>query len=268
MALLRPLISLWRQKYLIRQLAKREISARYRGSILGFLWPFISPLVMLGVYTIVFGVVFKAKWSDEAGSGLADYAVQLYAGLVVFQVFQECVARAPTLITAVPNYVKKVVFPLEVLPVSVLLAALFHGVISTVILLVFNGAVNHTLHWTLVWLPLVWLPLLGFSIGCTWLVSAIGVYVRDIQHVVSLGLQVLFFATPILYPLSRAPDRLRWLLRLNPLCDIIANQRAVLVEGVPPCWTALGIGLVCGVVIAAAGYAFFMHTKRGFADVV
>jgi lipopolysaccharide transport system permease protein len=265
---LRPFRNLWQNRYLIRQLAKREIAARYRGSCLGFLWPFLVPLVMLAVYTCIFGVIFKATWSEDSSSGLADYAVQLFAGLVVFQVFQECVARAPTLIIEVPNYVKKVVFPLEVLPLSILMAAVFQGVISSLILLAFNFMVNHTVHTSVVWLPVVWLPLLAWCVGVVWIVAAIGVYVRDVQHVVVLGLQILFFATPILYPLTKVPPRFVPLLQLNPLSGIIANQRSVLIAGTLPSWSTLVVGFLSGAVVAGVGYAFFMHTKKGFADVI
>lgn len=260
--------TLHRHRYLVGQLARREIAERYRGTLLGFIWPFLTPLAMLCIYTAVFGGIFRSSWPGQEGTGLAGYAVMLYGGLVVFQVFSECVNRAPMLIVSVPNYVKKVVFPLEVLPVTALITALFHGMINVLVLLIVHAVVNHTFVWTVLLLPLAWLPLGAWCLGLLWWLSALGVYLRDILHAVALGLQVLFFASPILYPLERVPAALRPWLQLNPLTPLIDAQRRVLLGGQPPAWGSWALSLGTGLLVMWSGFLFFRHVRKGFSDVL
>ncbi len=260
--------SLKRHHYLIAQLARREISERYRGTLLGFVWPFLTPLSMLCIYTAVFGGIFKASWPGQEDTGLAGYAVMLFSGLIVYQVFSECANRGPLLILSVPNYVKKVVFPLEILPVSAVIGALFQGAINILVLLLVHAAVNHTIVWTIVLLPIVWLPLAAWCLGMLWWLSALGVYLRDIQHGVAIGLQVLFFASPILYPLERVPAAARPWLQLNPLTAMIDAHRSILIEGALPAWTPWFLSLAAGVLVMWSGFAFFRHVRKGFADVL
>ena len=260
--------NLWSHRNLIRQFIRREIEGRYRGSFLGLFWSFVTPLVLLLIYTFVFGVVFKARWPTSRSASLGEFAVILFCGLTTFTIFSETINRASTLIISVPNYVKKVVFPLEILPASVLGAALFHGTISLAILLVANGIINRTLHWTLVLLPLVLLPLIFLSLGLSWFLASLGVFIRDINYIVTLVIQVLFYASAIMYPLDRIGQPYQTVLRLNPLTSAIENVRRVVLWGILPSWTGLLMWLLATGTLMVLGYAWFMKTKKGFADVI
>jgi len=259
--------SLWGQRELIRQFVKREVIGRYRGSYLGIFWSFLNPLFMLIVYTFVFSVVFNAKWGSGSGSKL-EFAMVLFAGLTTFNIFAECVNRAPGLIVNNVNYVKKVVFPLEILPVVALGSALVQAVISLglllVALLIFLGVFN----WTIVFLPLVLLPLLLLSLGLGWFFASLGTYFRDIGHVVAIVVQILMFMTPIFYPVNAVPPRLLWVVYLNPINFVVEDMRKIFIWGQFPNWYWLGGGTLLGVVIAVLGYAWFQKTRGGFADVL
>lgn len=259
---------LWRHRYLIRQLTWREVTGRYRSSALGFLWSLVTPLVMLSLYTFVFGLVLKARWPGTRAGNLAEFGLMLFAGLTAFSLFSECVSRAPGLIASSPNYVKKVVFPLEVLPVSVLGSALFHTAISALILIVAQQLVSGTPVWTAVFLPLVLLPLVCLALGVSWFLASLGVFLRDIGHTVTLVMQVLFFMTPIFYSQEAMPTRLQFLIRLNPLAPIVNNMRRVSVLGQPPRWEGLAFSMVVGLVVLCLGHAWFAKSKRAFADVI
>lgn len=260
--------NLWRQRDLIRQFTRREVEGRYKGSFLGLFWSFVNPLVMLLIYTFVFGVVFKSKWPNAKTGSLSEFAVTLFCGLIAFNIFGECIGRASALVTSVPNYVKKVVFPLEILPISALGAALFHGAVSLSILLVANLLMNGVLQWTLVLLPLVLLPLICLTLGLTWFLASLGVFVRDIGYTVALVVQVLFFLTPIFYAVESIPEPYRSVIGLNPLAPIVEDFRRVVLWGAQPNWGALTMLLVvCGAVMLL-GYAWFMKTKKAFGDVL
>ncbi len=263
-----PFYNLLLHRDLLGQFVRREIQGRYRGSYLGIVWSMVTPLLMLIIYTFVFSVVFKARWRLEGNANPGEFAVTLFAGLIAFNVFAECVNRAPMLIVASPNYVKKVVFPLEVLPASVLGSALFHGLLSTAILMAGELLILGAISPSVLLLPLAALPLIGVCLGLGWFLASFGVYVRDVSYAVSLATQGLFFLTPIFYPLDAVPQDFRPILRLNPMTDVVDGFRRVLVWSQPldwPIWltmTALS-GVVC-----LLGYAWFMKTKVGFADVI
>ncbi len=260
---------LWRYRDLCWQLTWREVTGRYRSSLLGFGWSFITPLVTLTAYTFVFGLVFKARWPQaSSSSGLTEFGLALFAGLVAFTFFAECLTRAPGIITASPNYVKKVVFPLEVLPVSVVGSALFHAGISALVLVVAHQVLQGSIEWTALLLPIVFLPLTMLALGTTWFLASVGVFFRDAGHTVVLVSQVLMFMTPVFYPIQAVPPQFRPVLQLNPLTTLIENTRRVTVQSLPPDWRALGISMVIGIAAAAFGYAWFASTKRGFADVI
>ena len=259
---------LWARRDLILQLTMREITGRYRSSSLGVVWSLITPLVTLLLYTFVFGVVFKARWPGTANENLAEYGLLLFAGITAFSIFSESVTRAPGLITGSPNYVKKVVFPLEVLPVSVVGSALFHMLISTGLLVVGAWFLLGTLSATLWLLPVVLLPLACLSLGLAWILASLGVYLRDIGHTVGLVTQVLFFTTPIFYAVETVPDRYRWVMAINPLTPLVENMRRVSVLGMFPDWPSLAISMAIGLVVLCVGHAWFGVTKRGFADVL
>jgi lipopolysaccharide transport system permease protein len=256
------------RRELIRQFTLREVQQRYRGSYLGILWALITPLLTLAVYTFVFSVIFKARWGGSESEGFMGFALTLFSGLIAFNVFSECATRAPTLIVSNPNYVQKVVFPLEILPVSVMGSALIHSLIGLGIVLAGLLISSGELHWTLLYLPLVYLPLVAFTLGVSWFLASLGVFVRDVRNFVGVIVQILFFLTAIFYPLSAVPEAVRLLFRLNPLATIVDNFRRVVVWGLPPDWPWLGgVTLVSGLVMMG-GYMWFMKIKRAFADVI
>lgn len=260
--------NLWRQRELITQFTRREIEGRYRGSFLGLIWSFVTPLILLLIYTFVFGVVFKARWPQARTDSLGEFALVLFCGLIGFNVFSECVTRAPTLILGVPNYVKKVVFPLEILVVSGLGTALFHGLITLSILLTVNLLINGVVQWTLLFLPLVALPLVFLSLGLGWFFASLGVFIRDINYVVALLVQVLFFITPIFYPTEAIPEPFRLAILYNPLTFVVDNSRAVVLWGNTPDWAGLLLWVLASALVMQLGYAWFMATKKAFADVI
>jgi lipopolysaccharide transport system permease protein len=255
-------------RYLIREFTVREIVGRYKGARLGLLWSMVNPLLMLAVYTFVFSVVFKAKWGLTGGDSRIEFALTMFCGMVVYQVFAECAGRAPGLIVSNTSFVKRTVFPLEILPIAVLGAALFHAAVSLLILIVGAGIAIHSTSLTLICLPIVLLPVALLGLGFGWLLASLGVFIRDVGQVIGVLLQVLFFMTPIFYPLSAVPPRFRWVLRINPLTEVVTNARRAVLWGTWPDWAALGVVTVVAAAIAQLGYAWFMKTKRGFADVL
>jgi lipopolysaccharide transport system permease protein len=260
--------NLWRHRDLIRQFTRREIEGRYKGSFLGLFWSFINPLVLLLIYTFVFGVVFKARWPNAKTDNLGEFAITLFCGLICFNIFSDSINRAPGMIINFPNYVKKVVFPLEILVVSTLGSALFHALISLSILLAANLLINGTIQWTLVLLPLVVLPLVFLSLGLGWFLASLGVFIRDISYTVALAVQVLFFVTPIFYPLDAIPEPFQTLVRLNPLTSIVENSRRVILWGWMPSWIGWVSWVLATGMLMVLGYAWFMKTKKAFADVI
>ncbi len=259
--------SLWDNRELIMQLTRREVLSRYRGSILGLAWSFFNPLVMLVLYTFVFSVVFKARWGPGDESK-ADFAIVLFAGLIIHGLFAECVNRAPSLILANANYVKKVVFPLEILPWVAAGSALFHSAVSTAVLLAAQLAFQHALAWTVVFLPIVLVPLLLATMGLAWFLSSIGVYVRDIGQTIGIFTTVLLFLSPVFYPVDALPENYRILLLLNPLTPVIGDARRVLIWGEAPDWAGSMLYSAASFAVAWLGFWWFQRTRRGFADVV
>ena len=259
--------SFWRNRSLILALSKREIIGRYRGSFLGIFWSFFNPLFMLAVFTFVFSVVFQARWGGGSGSK-TEFALVLFAGLIVFNLFAECINRAPGLILANLNYVKKVVFPLEILPWVALGSAMFHAMIS---LGVWVTAYNFLFGWphaTALLLPLVFLPLALLIMGLSWMLASLGVYLRDVSQIVGILTTVLMFLSPIFYPVSALPEAYRPFLLLNPLMPAIEQARNVLFWGKIPDMTMLGVYFLATTCIAWLGFAWFQKTRKGFADVL
>jgi len=265
----RVLHRLWRYRELLVQLTIREITQRYRGTYLGILWSFITPFCMLLIYTFVFSIVFQAKWGQiDQEIGRSQFALTLYAGLIPFTVFSEVVNRAPMLILSVPNYVKKVVFPLEILPLVALGSALIHSLISIGILVVGVALLLGSVSPAIVLLPLAYVPLILLCLGLGWFLASLGTYVRDIGQSVALVVQVLIFMSPVFYPITAVPEQLRIVLYLNPLTTILDGFRRTLLWQQTlawepwAAWTAITAGL------ALLGYVWFMKTKPGFADVM
>lgn len=252
---------------LILQMVKREVIGRYRGSFLGLLWSFVNPVLMLTVYTFVFGFVFKARWG-QGDPDKYEFALVLFAGLILFNLFSECIGRAPGLILANINYVKKVVFPLEILPWVALGSALFHSSISLCVLLTFLALIGHDFFWTMLYLPIVLLPFLLLIMGLSWLLASIGVFIRDVGQLIGMALTVLMFMSPIFYPLSALPESIRPYLLLNPLTFVVEQVRNILLWGLQPDWRYLAVYSLVSLVVAWLGLLFFSKTRKGFADVL
>lgn len=261
------IVNAWKQRHLIITLVKREVAARYRGSLLGNLWALITPLLMLAVYTFIFSVVFNARWSG-GGESRAEFALVLFAGLMVFNCFAECFNRAPRLILDNANYVTKVVFPLEILPWVSLGAAMINLGISVVVWLVFYALMYGLPHASALLLPVVLLPLLLLSVGVSWALAALGVFLRDLAQLVGVLSTMLMFLSPIFYPLEALPERFRGVLNVNPLTPIIAQARDVLYWGKLPAWDYYALTLLASALVAWGGFVLFQKTRQGFADVL
>jgi lipopolysaccharide transport system permease protein len=261
--------SLWRNRQLIVQMTKREVAGRYKGSAMGLAWSFFNPVFMLVVYTFVFSEIFKARWGGIGGDdSKTQFAVLLFVGLIVLGLFSEVLNRAPGLIVSNVNYVKKVVFPIEILPVVAMGAALFHGLISLVVLLSAFALFNGYLNWTAIFIPLVLLPLVILTTGLTWILTSLGVFLRDVGQTIGIITTVMMFLSPVFYPLTAVPERFRPIIMANPLTFIIEQAREVLVWGHLPNWLGLAVYTVAAIVVACAGYAWFQKTRKGFADVL
>jgi lipopolysaccharide transport system permease protein len=259
---------IYKSRDLLKQLIKRNVQIRYKGSMLGLFWLFATPLFMLAVYTFVFSVVFKARWETGGDESKVAFALTMFCGLSVFNIFSESLNGSVGTISGNPNYVKKVVFPQEILPVASMLTSLFFGLIWIGILVLGVTIFMQKLCLTAVCLPLILLPLLLFSCGLSWFLASLAVYFRDIVHAVGILIQILFFMTPIFYSIEMVPESFQKVLRLNPLTDIVQNTREILIFGHWPNWTAIGILTLCSLFIFQLGYVWFMKTKKGFADVL
>ncbi len=263
--------SLWRYRSLTLQLAHREVVGRYKGSVLGLAWSFFNPVLMLGVYTFVYSVVFKARWSVGTTGNTeskTEFALLLFVGMIVHSLFSEVVNRAPQLILSNQNYVKRVVFPLEILPVVSIVAAVFHAMVSLVVMLLAFALFNGYVHWTVVYAPLVILPLVVLTLGFAWAFASLGVFLRDLGQSIGLLTTVLMFLAPVFYPVSALPEEFRPWMMANPLTFVIEQTRAVLIWGNAPDWSGLLRYSLVSVAVAWVGFAWFQKTRKGFADVL
>ena len=264
--------SLVRQRYLIWQLTRREVAARYRGSAFGILWSLLQPLLMLAVYSFVFTVIFRARWPELAETqgpeSNGGFAVVLFAGLITHGFLGDCLGRAPRLITDNANFVKRLIFPLEVLPWTVVASALVHMIISLLVLLVFALIAFGTIPWTVVFLPLILVPYAVLVVGLVWLISAVGVFVEDIGQVIGICVTALLFLAPVFYPLSAVPETLQGIIYFNPITLIVSQLRAVLIWGELPNFLGLLAYAVVAFTIAWLGYYVFQRLRRAFADVL
>lgn len=263
-----PFRSAWKHRSLIWQMGKREVIGRYRGSIFGLAWSFFNPILMLLVYTFVFSVVFKARWGVGEDNSKVQFAIVLFVGLIVHSLFAECINRAPGLILSNANYVKKVVFPLEILPLVALSSALFHTLVSFAVLLVAIFFLNFFIPWTAVLVPLVMFPLFVMTVGVAWFLAGTGVFIRDISHITGIITTVMLFLAPVFYPLSALPEQYQSFLFINPLTYIIEEIRHVLIFGNMPDWSAWSIYFGVSLLIAWVGFWWFQKTRKGFADVL
>ncbi|PXX46629.1 ABC transporter permease [Undibacterium pigrum] len=261
------LVSLKQHRRLILSLIQREVLIRYQGSLLGLLWSFFNPVLMLAVYTFVFSVVFKARWAGGSDSK-TEFALVLFAGLMVFGLFSECVNRAPSLVVSNVNYVKKVIFPLEILPVVAMGAACFHLLISLTVWLIFYSIFFGVPPATIFYLPAVLLPLVLLSLGLSWLLASLGVFIRDIHQVVGVAISVLTFLSPVFYPIVALPEDFRAVVQVSPLTQVIEQSRDAMIWGKHLDWQSWLIYCMVSGVIAWLGFAWFQKTRKGFADVL
>ena len=256
-----------RHRDLIVQLAKREVIGRYRGSVMGVLWSIVHPLIMVVVYMLVFHVVFNPKWEMQT-EGRAEFGLFLFAGLMVHSFFIECASRAPNLVVNHGNYVKKIMFPLEILPWVSLGSALFHASVSVGVLLLCYGFIHLTLNWTVMLFPVLMLPLVLMVLGFSWFLASVGVFLRDVGQVIGVSSSVMLFLSPVFYPVSALPAAFQPFMYLNPLTFQVEQMRNILIMGKPLAWQGLVIYFLCSVLVAWLGLWWFQKTRKGFADVL
>jgi lipopolysaccharide transport system permease protein len=259
---------LYQYRELIWYHMRRDLALRYRGSYLGWMWSFINPLLSLSVYTFVFGFIMKARFALPAGSGKFAYALILFSGIIVYNTFSSCLAAAPLMVTTKTNYVKKVVFPLEILSITSFAVNFVNTCIGLSILVPASVMITGGISRSIYLFPLVIIPLCNYCLGLTWFISALGVFVRDIRHVVSVFLHLLFFLSAVIYPLAAIPTQYLSVARLNPLITIIENARRTLIFGQSLEWFWWFIATGFSFIVLQIGYLFFMKSKRGFSDVL
>lgn len=260
-----PWRGLWHARDLIIQLTERDTRSRYRGSAMGLFWSAIHPLLMLTVYTFFFTEIFPGRW---AGADRLDFALVLFIGLLLHGFVAECLSRAPGLVVEQPNLVKKIVFPLDVLPVVAIGTAIFHLLIGLAIWFAFHLLIVGVPPWTVVFMPFVLVPLVLMTLGVCWFLAAIGVYLRDVGHITPVLSAVLLFASPVFYPLSALKPPFQTIVAASPLTIPIEQARAVLLMGQPPQWDVLAAYAAVAIVVAWLGAAWFRATRKGFADVL
>ena len=264
---LSPFRALFRHSALILQMARRDVVGRYRGSFMGLFWSFFNPLLMLGIYTFLFGVIFKSRWNEQV-AGHFEFAIILFAGLNINSLYSECANRAPTLVIENTNFVKKVVFPLETLSWSILGSALFHLLVSTLVLLVIAVFVRGHIPWTVLLFPLIVAAFVPFVVASIWLLASLGVFLRDLKQAIGVITTALLFLAPIMYPIEFIPAAYRNLMYLNPLTLIVEASQDVLIWGRQPPWVMLGIYTLVSCLFAWFAFAWFERSRKGFADVL
>lgn len=262
----RPLWELPQRFELLRSLTRRELAARYRGSALGLVWAMLTPAVMISIYTFIFAGIFGARFGTRGTAW--DYALYLFCALLPWTAFQESVQSAANVIVAHANLVKRVVFPLEALPIAQVLAALVTQMFGTLVLLAATLLIQRELHLSLLWLPVLVLPQLILMLGAAWLVAALGVFLRDTAQVAALALVAWMFLTPIIYPEQLIPARYQSFINANPLTPLVRNYRRIILEGAPPDWLGLAYFTLFACAVFIFGYWWFARMRRHFADVI
>ena len=260
-----PLADLLVHRNLLKTLIRRDVTTRYQGSSFGLLWAFATPLLMFCAYWFFLGVVMSARWG---GTDARHFPLMLFAGLLVHQFVAEVLNRASSLIIGHATYVSKVVFPIQVLSWMTVATAVFNLMVYCLILLLGQLAMLGSAPLTWLWVPVVMLPLLPMLAGFSWLLSSLGVYLRDIEQVVPLAVTMLMFLSPIFYPAEMVPERFRFLIWINPLTSVIEQLRRVTIIGLPPDIRQLALFTAASLVVMAAGYWWFERTRKGFADVL
>jgi len=248
-------------------MSKREVIGRYKGSMMGLLWSFFNPLLMLAVYTFFFTEVFQARWRQGSDSR-GEFAIALFVGLMIHNFFSECATRSPMTMIGNVNYVKKIVFPLEQLPLVGMCSAVFHFLVSSIVLAVFELIFFGKIPPTFLLFPMVMLPLMVMSCGICWLLSALGVYLRDLQQTVGIIVILMMYTSPLFFPPDMMPGKFRMLLAVNPLTSLMNEARAVMIWGNAPDIVALSRYFVVALIFAWLCFLVFQKTRKGFADVL
>lgn len=262
----RPWQSLYRNRKLIQLMVKRDLVGRYKGSVVGVLWSIVNPLALLFIYWFVFAVIFRVRFGSDGNP--INFAFYLITGLLPWMAFAEALIRSNTTLLENVNLVKKVIFPLEVLPVNHTLASCINSLVGVVMLELVALVYYGQFHWTALALPLVLVPQLLLTVGLGWFLASLGVFVRDINHSLSLALTVWMFLTPVVYPIELVPPPLVPVLQVNPFTAIVIGYRKLLLEGqLPPLGPSLYL-LAFSLTVFFLGYAWFSRTKRAFADVL
>ena len=259
-------LSLWHHRSLVLELTKREFSGRYRGSFGGIVWSFVQPLFLLTVYTIAFGVILKARWGFSGST--SDYALMLFAGLIIFNAFSEVLTKSSTLVTGNPNFVKKVVFPLELLPVITVATALIHAFIGIAVWFLGYTLLVGAPKATAILFPLILICFVPVLLGLGWLLSSMGVIVRDISQLTGMLNHTLLFLTPIFYSIEAAPPLLQKLLMINPLTFVVEQFRLVLFYGQMPALKGLAVYFALAFIFAWVSLVLFRRLRPTFADMV
>ena len=236
----------------------------YKGSFLGIFWAIVSPLVMLSIYSIAFGYFLKSAWPNSK----ENFTLMLFSGLIVFNLFSECLNKSSNLIVGNSNYVKKVVFPIEIMGVVLLGGALFHFLLSFIAWISLALIMNESIQLTILWVPIILLPFCLLTLGLVWIVSSLGVFLRDISQIISMLMQGLIFLSPVFFPINNLPEWAKWIVLMNPPSFIILEMRRVMVEGLSPNFLGLIIYCIFSVFIFLLGYFIVNKLKSGFADVL
>ncbi len=257
-----------KNRHLIYQMTKREVIGRYKGSVMGLAWSFFNPILMLTIYTIVFSVIFKSRWGNIGSESKTEFAFILFVGMIIYTLFSETLNSAPGLMQVNINYVKKIVFPLEILPVILFLGKLSHALISFSVLLIGLYIFNGSIYWTTFFLPILLFPLVLVTIGLSWVLASIGVFIKDIGQSIGFVTMILIFLSPVFYPISAIPEEYRWLIMLNPLTFEIEQVRDILIFGRQPNFKMLGVYFAASLAVFQLGYFWFQKTKKGFPDVI
>jgi lipopolysaccharide transport system permease protein len=265
-AVWRPLWELPGRFELILSLARRELVARYKGSVLGIVWAVLTPLVTIAIFTFIFAGIFNARFGARGTPW--DYALYLFCGLLPWTMFQDTLQQSSTTIVNHANLVKRVVFPLETLPVAQALSSLGNQLFGTLALIAAVAIINHEVHPTILWLPALLIPQLIFTLGAAWLVASLGVFLRDIAQGITLVLMAWMYLTPIIYPESIVPQRYRPFINANPFTALVRSYRRIFLEGVAPDWPSLAYFTAVAVVLFVFGYWWFAKSRRNFADVI
>jgi lipopolysaccharide transport system permease protein len=258
---------IWQKRELIKQFTMRDLNNRYKGSFLGVLWSMLTPLLMLAIYSVVFTQVFKVRWM-VSGVDQGNFTLMIFVGMIIYQIFSESLGRAATVIAGYSNLIKKVVFPAEVLPISVVLSGLINAMLGMVVLVAAVPIAGERLSLTMLYLPLVLLPLLLLTMGLVFLVAVLGVFIKDMNNIISILVTAIYFMSPVFYSVSMVPPRFQLIMHINPLTDIIENTRNIIIYGQPPAWHSYLYVLAASLAIFIAGYLFFINKKELFADVI